>query len=164
MENGRVEVGHFMDLHDNPKIVDDSVEFDDLLWLAEKGKLRRKLEESIAVYGRQYNVAVSRIAMVGDVYIDGKKHLYGRYIPASVNPLDYITDFDLVEVNVVEGDMVINFEKGNQRGALKLYLISKAKLKRLTDHKRFTNSMRDFELISKGSSPVKFYEKEKELA
>lgn len=154
-KDGRVKIGCSLDLHSDPTIVNHSIEFDEFVWTEEKGKLRDHLKLAINSYQKQYNVYITYIAMIGDVYRKGERFLFGRLINSSDNPLDYIYDFDYINVGMDLDEIRINYRSGELQGDLKLYLMTVSKARRLTEKGKFRNiTSKDFEAIQRGSSAV----------
>jgi len=160
--NGMVKVGFYLDLVNDPKVIESTIDFDNLIWLEEKAKLSKVLKNAIGSYQKQYGVVVSNIAMVGKVYRNGKEFDYGRLIPANINPLDYfpITDNSVVEVGIDDNDeLIIKYDNGlndNVSVIVNLYVITVSKIKRLTKNRSFTGIVIDDYLnIQRKSSAIK---------
>src|SRR5690625_2902395 len=126
LKNGEPIEGMEIDLYNNPRVIKNTISFDNLAWKRLKGQFYCHIRRAITVYENRYKVPVNKIAMIGSIHSDNNEYFYGKMFPRNFNPLDIIKEFEFLEVIVNQDDEIeIHFEQLIKdvlyKGKFKLY-------------------------------------------
>jgi len=133
-------------------------EFDRLIWLEEKYKLRKVILDAIKKYQSQYGIYVTNLALTGSLIVNNQSIDMGRLLDVNDNPLDLfeVDDSSVIEVGYnLDNELAIVVSGREVKGEVNIHLITASKIKRLTEKKRNKRLISsDFLNIRRNSSPI----------
>ncbi len=127
------EVSSYRDLHDNPNIDKNTIEFDSDVWRTEKEDFLQHIKSKIDNYEKRYKTQVTEIAMAGTVGLWHGNPVGGKLVPANRLEEIFNMDVDTIEVYALDNNE-IEIEGCHHDGThhMNLHLLTDNKKKHLS--------------------------------